>query len=93
MKKGWPLVISLLVFVGFAYGAVWLLLMPNASFSMLQVEGALLMIPAVLWWLIALIRLAREQRWVWFTTFLLCLPVAPLATLAYDMNALRAEAA
>ena len=88
MKKALPLALSLLMFLSFFYGAYLLFLTPRGLFN-LQFYGSILVIPSLLWWLISLIKLFKEQRWGWLAGFLLLLPLAPLAPLAYDMSAVR----
>jgi hypothetical protein len=61
-------------------------------FASIVLPGIALMIPAVLYWLISLISIAREHQWYWFVAFLLLLPLAPVATLAYDLKDVRESA-
>lgn len=88
MKKALPLAVSLLMFLSFFYG-VYLLFLTPRGFIILQFYGSMLVIPSLLWWLISLIKLFKEQRWGWLAGFLLLLPLAPLGPLAYDMSAVR----
>jgi hypothetical protein len=88
MKKALPLAVSLLMFLSFFYGAYLVLLTPTFFFSG-HIMGSILVIPSLLWWLISLIKLFKEQRWGWLAGFLLLLPLAPLGLLAYDMSAVR----
>lgn len=89
MKKALPLAVSLLMFLSFFYGVFLLFLMPQQGSFILQFYGSMLVIPSLLWWLISLIKLFKEQRWGWLAGFLLLLPLAPLGPLAYDMSAVR----
>lgn len=91
MKKTLPLAVSLLMLLSFFYGVYLILLTPSVLFN-LHVQGVILMIPALLWWLTGLIKLFKDQRWGWLAGFPVLLPLAPLATLAYDMSAIRGMA-
>lgn len=91
MKKTLPLAVSLLMLLSFFYGVYLILLTPSILFN-LHILGGILVIPALLWWLIGLIKLFKDQRWGWLAGFLVLLPLAPLAPLAYDMSAIRGMA-
>ncbi len=70
----------------FLYGGYLVALTPSALFSA-HVIGAILLIPAVAWWLIGLVHLATHRRWGWFVGYIVLLTLAPMV---YDMYQVRA---
>src|SRR5690349_18023930 len=72
----------------FLYGGYLLILTPGTLFSA-HVIGAILLVPAVAWWLIGLIHFAIRRRWGWLLNYVILLTLAPMV---YDMYQVRAAA-
>lgn len=71
----------------FLYGGYLIALTPSPLFSA-HVIGAILLVPALAWWLIGLIHLAIQRRWGWLVSYILLLTLAPMV---YDMYQVRAS--
>ncbi|GEM_PF-2359290 len=69
----------------FLYGGYLIVLTPGVSFS-LHVVGAILLVPAVAWWLVGLVMLVARRRWGWLIGYIVLLVLAPMV---YDMYRVR----
>jgi hypothetical protein len=72
----------------FLYGG-YLVILTSPLFPA-NVIGAILLVPAVAWWLVGLIHLATQRRWGWLVGYILLLMLAPMI---YDMYQVRAATA
>jgi hypothetical protein len=70
----------------FLYGGYLIVLTPGVFFS-LHVIGAILLVPAVAWWLVGLVMLVVRRRWGWLIGYIVLLVLAPMV---YDMYRVRA---
>ncbi|HEY7349759.1 MAG TPA: hypothetical protein VH599_15695 [Ktedonobacterales bacterium] len=73
----------------FLYGGYLIVLTPSVLFSA-HVIGAILLVPAVAWWLVGLIHLAIKRHWGWLVGYVVLLVLAPMI---YDMYQVRAAEA
>ncbi len=77
---------STLALLIFWYGGYLLVLTPNALLSA-HVIGAILLVPAVAWWLIGLVHLAIKRQWGWLAGYIVLLVLAPMIRDMYHLHA------
>ena len=84
------LAVSTLAFLAWFYSVYLFGFTPGsmAETVPVQIQGMLLLLPALIWWGVSLLTLGKQRKWAWLVC---CLILMPLGLLVYDMYRARAS--